>query len=102
MKYSTEKSIKITKDGKYWTVVEFDNGTLWKPELCGLADMTIKICQCEDMKYINGQGGDMTIKFLNHCYNQRASREQIEYIYKNYFDPNNKKNNYKIINMKAC
>lgn len=79
-------SIPQTPNEKNWVIVEFENGTLWMPAICDVGEIIVKIGQCEDVKYPNGEGYKYLQRFFNECYNKTPM--QIKKLYKDKFDPN--------------
>jgi len=90
MKYQKVVQIKIKKfHKKSWVVVEFENHTLWMPELVDLGIILSFIGMCEDIKYPWGQGHRYTKEFINQCYGKYPYA--IRKLYKESFDPKNLK-----------
>ena len=92
MKFQKIKNIELKYQNKLWVIVEFENGTIWMPALIDLAKIISKIGICEDIKYPLGKGKDYTKNFVITSIDANGDDSQIEFIYKNYFDPNNLKN----------
>ena len=84
----TEIRFLNTKEKK-WVVVEFENETKWLPDLIDLGLIISFIGKCEDEKYPHGKGRILTKNFLNDCFGKNWY--QIKRIYKEKYDPNNKK-----------
>jgi len=62
------KSIEnFYSEDKEWVKVIFDNDEVWIPAFNDLGKIMFLIGQCEDNKYPNGKGLDMTIEFLKEA-----------------------------------
>ena len=73
-------------------MAEFENGTLWKPEIISYTQVGALMGFCEDLKYPNGKGRGMLKEFWDYCIDTGLlTREEILYIYRQHYDPNKKK-----------
>jgi len=62
------KSIeKFYSAEKEWVRVVFDNNEVWVPAFDDLGKITYLIGQCEDMKYPNGKGLELTKEFFEEA-----------------------------------
>lgn len=75
----------VNTDSKKWVKVTFDNGTEWYPGLIHLGQIISGIGKCEDAKYPDGRGHEMTKDFLNKCWGK--TRTEIKSLYYEDFDP---------------
>lgn len=90
MKYQKITDIKIEEfKEKKWVLVKFENGTEWLPDLIDTGLIISLIGMCEDIKYPYGKGHLMTKEFIVDCFNKNYF--QIKKLYKEKYDPNNKK-----------
>ena len=62
------KSIeKFYSAEKEWVRVVFDNNEVWVPAFDDLGKITYLIGQCEDTKYPNGKGLELTKEFFEEA-----------------------------------
>lgn len=78
--------IELENDGKWWVVVHFENGAKWYPKITEVGKILSGLGKAEDKKYPNGKGWRYLAEFVNKCWGK--TREEIDALYLNEFDPN--------------